>query len=615
MSLTSDLKQARNYVQALPRGAAIPDVDRHKYPITFAFASYVLDFESAKLKHGLHQFDVQRRLDSVHRLPAEIFRPWRSIAGLLILCGLLCTLATLSMAVKPLGDAFRELSKNQQMSSSSTAASPRSPVSGSDKVALIQKTMGEMADKARLAFGLSFLFISAAFGVMATVARMQRNRTYLIFEFANWAEQEYRSALPEQISIGEAASAFKENAQALGELTRSFNDLSLSLEAVKNFSATMTDVREAIVKALDRMPGEIQASMGLVTKDMVKNLERSMKDEVEAIKKILAIYGQQEVKIDEIRNCVTTVKEMTEKITHAATALEVVPRQLDAIDGSLKQHSSVAGQIETTAKRIEDSVLAFPSEELRGSAKALIEATAKIGHAHAQTADAVADLQSKISAVTTLDSELGKKLQTITTVSQQFLIAYDSLMSKMPDFNSGQKLVAESLERVAIQIGNEITKLAGKAEIATVSAHLKKLDLAFEDFRNRLRLVRNPSTTQVTPESPSGNFSGGPEEPLAPSKTAVVADAVQSPYQQIGTAASTIPDRELGSADQDRNFLMRDSYPPLYRAEALTDVYASTGTNGVAATAQSISTSDSAPTMPGTNHSVAFHGPEQDGEA
>ena len=268
--------------------------------------------------------------------------------------------------------------------------------------------MRDMAHRARWAFGLSFVFIAFATMIIFSVAVEQRRRMHLISQFASWAERAYRDALPDQISIGEAASAFRQNAEALGSLTQSFNDLTVSLEAVRSFSTTMEDVREAIVKALDRIPGEIQASMGLVSKDMVKNLDRAMRDDVEATKKILAIYGQQEFRIDEIGKHVHAVKELTERTADAVTTLESIPQYLSAIDVSLKQHTSVAGQIEASSKRIEESVLAFPSEELKTSAKALIDATERVGRAHTQAVDAIIDLQSKTAIVAKTDMEVGK---------------------------------------------------------------------------------------------------------------------------------------------------------------------------------------------------------------
>jgi hypothetical protein len=525
----NDFRQAQIFVTSLPRGVAVPEVERSKYPITAAMASYVLDFESAKQKHTLHQFDVQRRLDTIRRLPSEIYRFSRSLAGLLILGGLLTTLIMLSRAVGPLGDAFQDLSKDQ--ASSITPA----PISAEDQVSQIQTTMRVMTRRAGLAFGLSFTFILGATVIIFSVAVRQRKRTILIAQFAGWAERAYRDAVPGQVSIGEAAAAFRQNAEALGSLTQSFNDLSFALEAVKGFSNTMEDVREAIVKALDRIPGEIQASMGTVSKDMVKNLERAMKDDVEATKKILAIYGQQEFRIDEIAKHVSAVKELSEKATAAVTTLEAIPQYLNAIDASLKQHTSVVGQIEASSRRIEESVLAFPSEELKTSAKALIDATNSVGRAHTQAVSAIVDLQRQTAIVATTDLEVGKHLERITAASQQFLNAYEKLTA---NFDSSQIRVAEGLDRVATQIQREIKQLVDKTDVAAISAQLQRLQLAFDEFHKGLRLMRTPTLTDV---SVQGGGQGNGEH--SSGGLAAFATVEPNPQQQVGSLGTTIPDR------------------------------------------------------------------------
>jgi hypothetical protein len=302
----------------------------------------------------------------------------------------------------------------------------------------------------------------------------------------------------------------------------------------------MEDVGEAIVKALDRIPGEIQASMGIISKDMVKNLDRAMRDDVEATKKILAIYGQQEFRIDEIGKHVHAVKELTERTADAVMTLESIPQYLSAIDASLKQHTSVAGQIEASSKRIEESVLAFPSEELRTSAKALIDATDRVGRAHTQAVDAIIDLQNKMAMVAKTDMEVGKHLEKITAASQQFLDAHEKLIA---NFDSSQIRVAEGLDRVATQIHREISQLLDRTEVAGISAQLQRLQVAFDEFRNGLRLLPVPSLTDMSAQQQRGpdGKNGKGDSSLRQPDAAVTVD--HSPKQQVVMLGTTIPDR------------------------------------------------------------------------
>ena len=120
MSRSSDFQQAQILVTSLPRGIAVPEVSAATFQLPLLWPATFLISNRPSRNTGLHGFDVQRRLDTVRRLPAEIFRLRRSIAGLLIFCGLLSTLFMLSRAVGPLGDAFEDLSKQEASSSTST---------------------------------------------------------------------------------------------------------------------------------------------------------------------------------------------------------------------------------------------------------------------------------------------------------------------------------------------------------------------------------------------------------------------------------------------------------------------------------------------------------------
>jgi hypothetical protein len=472
------------------------EVDSSKAPLTAAMAEYVLDFESAKLKRCLHVFNVQNRLDTVRRVSGSMFNLWRSVAGLLILGGLLFTLFNLQRAVGPLGDAFRQLSSQQESVSSSTLH--RGIVesgSAKDKVSRIQGTMSDVATSAKRAFLFSFCSILCAALTMCLVLIRQQHASASVAMFAAWAEREYRRELPEQISIAEAAHAFKDNAEALGGLTRSFNDLGLALGAVQNFSRTMDDTRDAIVKALNAMPGQIQDSMGLVTKDMVKNLERTMKDDVESTKQILAIYGQQEFRIDEIRQEVATVRGFTEKVAHIAESLGGIPKQLGAIEISLKQHTVSAQRLDTTAKQIEAAVLAFPSKDLMNSSKALGEAAIQVGRENAQAVEAIKELRRKVAAIVKVDAEIGNRLDTIAAASQKFVSEFHQLKA---DLSNDQKLANLKLESLTIEAINQVNKLAGKAEIAVLDAQINKVGLSLDSFLGRLRVrARAPEVPVV----------------------------------------------------------------------------------------------------------------------
>jgi hypothetical protein len=177
------------------------------------------------------------------------------------------------------------------------------------------------------------------------------------------------------------------------------------------------------------------------------------------------------------------------------------------------------------------------------SGKALIEATDKIGRAHTQAVDAIRDLQGKAAAVANTDREVGNQLEKVTAASQQFLDAYDRLMT---NFERGQLRVAEGLERVAAQIQREIMKLVEKKEIAAISAQLETLQFAFDDFRNGLRLLRTPSLHDVSLEQ-ERRADGNGTSLVQPDATVTVGAAAK---QQAATLGTTAPDHVFSTSPE-----------------------------------------------------------------
>lgn len=470
-----DLRHAGNLIGNVSLGRGILPLGGKPYPLSEAMTAYVLDFEAAERKKRLHSFGVQDQLRQVRAVAANMFSGWRSTAGLLVLLGLLASLANLQRAIGPLGAAFRQLANDP---SSSSQAS----------IGQIQLTMSSVAASAQTAFRYSAGCIFGAFACICVALFGQWRVRKTFAKFERWATTTYRERLPEEISIAEAAISLKANADGLGEMVRALGDLAFSFNAIKDFSGTMHEVREAIVRALEAMPGQIQASMGLVSRDMVKSLEISMREDVEAIKKILAIYGQQEFRIDEIHKHVEAIETFSEKITGSAALLEGIPLQLSAIEASVQQHSAIGEDLSQTVQRVEDAIQKLPADALNQSAQALLKASSSIGQAHAEVTESIANLQRKLASLTELDQGFSTKVDRITTASQELVGAYDGLMLKS---DSSQAALESGLNRLSTQISREIVSLSSNAELAALRSELTRVHAALAhmsaEIRPRLR--------------------------------------------------------------------------------------------------------------------------------
>lgn len=526
-----DLTHARALANALQRDDDAPVTDSAKGRLTGAMVEYVLDFRVAKQKRYLHEFDVQRRLDSLHRVANGMFNSTRSLAGLCILAGLLFTMYNLQRAVGTLGEDFRNLA-SQQAKYATPANKPSDDLaSPDDSTNRITTAMSQMAAAAGQAFRFSLVAIGGAVLLLIWTLQRQRYASTSVDQFSSWAVRVYRNDLPEQISIGEAAVAFKENAAALGGLTQSFNDLSFALTAMKNFSRTMDDTRAAIVEALSAMPAQLQQSIGTITAGMVRNLEKATKEGIESSNKILAIYGQQEFRIAEIRQEVAAVRGFTEQIVKGVKVLEGVPGGLTEINSSLLQHVSSAQRIEASARHLEGAVKDFPSGDLVETARALTKATKQITTAHEEAIKAIQVIEAQTLRLGRLELVLGNKQDTIADLLRGLTSGLDHLKS---EFANDIQLTSGKLEGLVSAVVDEVNKLADRSDSSTILLETQRIDSTLKAFLSRLR---------IKPQS--GDWARDPNPIPDPNKTAEV--HARNDGSDSGTIVTSGSDGETAS--------------------------------------------------------------------
>ena len=479
-----DLRRARNLSLGMKENTALEEPIR--FPLTSSILRFSLDFETAKQKKCLHAFDLQQRLAFVRRMPSSMFNGGRSAAGLLILCGLLVTLWNLQRAVGPLGEAFHQLSVQQEapLSGSSEA---QQPDDAQRSISQIQNTMSRVASSAHRGFFWSFCFISCAVLIGAACLWGQSHASTTVIRFSVLAESRYREDLPEQLSIADAATTFREAANALGGLTRSFNDVVIALNALRAFSDTMDETRDMLRKSLEAIPVRIQESMGLVTKDMVRNLETAMKEQADAIHRILVIYGEQEFRIGEIRQQVAAIHTLSERIAQSAAPLETVPTHLAAINNALRQHSSATYRLEATAKLIETAIHEIPSEQLLESAHALSDSASQLRISHSEVLQESKTLLERSAGLENTARELRERFESLEQISKDTL---RKLEQATIESSGDRKRLGDQVTGMVSNAVDEIAKVVGDHGHDLLFAKVSDFDAKLENFLSRLRITR-----------------------------------------------------------------------------------------------------------------------------
>jgi methyl-accepting chemotaxis protein len=272
----------------------------------------------------------------------------RALAGILILSGLIVTLARMQTAVGTLSNTFSKMAHEQ------TDTSPTENAAGD-----VVTGMSQVADAAKGAFQISatLIFSAAFFLFSALIVRMMATR--VLNSFVEWARVSYDNSLPEHVSLGTVAVQFRSSARSLEVLTKSFNDMTESFGALQGFAESMDNARTAIVEAVQQLPVHIQASVGTLSKRFVNAFAEGMRSTSEHTSQILLIYGHQKQRIDHIQEQVQAIHGFAAEMAAIASQLRGLPENVKSVaEGTEAQKSGLQAFGSTVAE------LAIRLEEL-----------------------------------------------------------------------------------------------------------------------------------------------------------------------------------------------------------------------------------------------------------
>ena len=416
-------------------------------PVSRALTLYGNAFVESRRARWLPQFSVDQHLANVRATPSATVLPLKAVAGVMILCGLLFTLLQLQGAVTNLGTAFDSLATGQEVHTSEDTLPQGTGVDDQQQF-VIKSTMAKVAGAAGSAFRVSLIFIFLAAVLLAMSIVLQFSASRVVQRYSSWAYGAYNSALPMQLPVSQtdAAARLADSLKALDKLVVAFDGVATKLNTLDHFSSTMEEARKAIVEAMEKLPDHIRSSVSSLSTDVVAGLSRNMEESTLATKQILAIYGEQEFRIQEVAEHVAAVRGFTERSTVAFEPLKQLPAQLNTLITTLQQNEKVAVRIDhavsTLAKNVEDlpiSQLRTALERLQASEGDLVSIAKTLGTAAEQVKATNGQLATELRGIATSILSAQSSIVTLDEKSTANTVAVKTQLQQL-----AKKLLAES---------------------------------------------------------------------------------------------------------------------------------------------------------------------------
>ncbi len=383
-----DLRSAQEFIATIENNPeAAPLGNANRGPISDSICDYFRSFTTARRNHVLPQFQVDNHLEQFHTGCVTIANTARAAVGVTVLLGLIVTLVNLQGAVRSLGHAFEQLSSGQEAVSQSVE----------QQQSTIKQAMGNVADAAGTAFRWSLVFISIAVMTLAASTVLQ-GRARTVYRVGwRWAQDEYARDLPAQLPLsqGDVALRLSENIGALQSLVSSINNLTGGMSAFSSFGTTLEQARDAIVTAVDKLPGEIHASVNNLSADLVTELSKHIANIGEQTKKILAIYGHQQYRVDEIGTWVQQVRILQEEMTSIARQLSSIPDAVISLRDSVRSSASAVDRLSSISSDLRTAVDELPEGEFKTAIEAVNTALGAVNAIQDQLAVTVDNFNHK----------------------------------------------------------------------------------------------------------------------------------------------------------------------------------------------------------------------------
>lgn len=364
---------------------------------------YLASFRKAVDKGLIAAFRVEERIGEVAAQLRSMSAWPRSIVGLLILGSLLVTLFNLQVSVAQLGEAFHDLSRGNAQEGSAAA-----PPSGDDKAGRVQEAMGEIAGAARSAFGRSGVIIFLAVLILVLTLTVQHSAANTSRHFTTYAHNACDEALAAQAPRDPAThlADLGKLISQLHEVTSAFEDMNTGLSAVAEFGLKLESSSQQIADAVSRLPDNVKTSFVGLSSEVTRHIAEDLQGQLEYLKRIALIYGDQELRLREVREFLAQSTAEARRAADALASLAPLPAGMDKLSAILEVLARNTVALEHTVAQLDEKVNLIPVLDLKAVAGDLHGAVAAL----TRSEEAV---HTSARAASALRGEMAKDLERI----------------------------------------------------------------------------------------------------------------------------------------------------------------------------------------------------------
>lgn len=316
----------------------------------------------------------------------------RAMSGIVLIFGLIITLVNLQGAVGSLNKVLEE----------GQSGTSHASVKALDPTALQMGMQGIAASATHafrysaVAIGMAAILLIIAAWQASQVQNLNRRLALATADITAIATVEETKASPDQAlaNLSEAVNQFS-------ELTRVFEETNSGLKELASFGSKFEASSDLISKAVDSLPKQIQSGMVSISADVARGINEDLKHQVDYLKRIAAIYGDQQINIAAIQQYMDKMMEQIQTSATAIRQLEAAPRAIQSLAAAVSKFDASADSLVLNVHKLNEKVDHFSVEQLAAG-------TAQIQKLSATLESALAELRRMLG---NLPGDLGAKLE------------------------------------------------------------------------------------------------------------------------------------------------------------------------------------------------------------
>lgn len=423
--------------------------------------------------HGLLQdFDVDSAVKRIRGAAAATSSWPRTLAGILIIVGLVVTLFNLRESVGHLENVFENMRNKTAAASPSSGAAQHSD--DSIDTDALQNAMAGIASAATLAFGFSAMFISLACGLLTGSFFWGIWMAPRIVAFEDEAMALYFRLVPARHDQGQIVADLAQAVENLQELSDTFKQTNDALLQIGSFGTRFEDAAKEISEAVSRLPAGMRDSMSDLSGSVAREIANELQHYIEHIKHIEAIYGDQQVLLTNIVKAMSNMEDDWRKSSDALVSLGTLPDTVSGLKTSVDQYRSDGQQLNKSVTDLRHKVDALPVEDLSEAAQEMREIAKSLSPLVSSVQD-VSLRMKELVAGTIADSQRDAREQLMKTLEEINSKMTAALQTGLQNLSDDQKVALANLSNMANSVTQEVRRLGGGQTLLELALRLQRL--------------------------------------------------------------------------------------------------------------------------------------------